>query len=433
MNNNSPDMIHKSKRSPHRMLGWTIMRIFLLIIMLAWIGMFIAGVFDFQTYVVSHPVEFIPYTPTWTPQIFSQILAQLGLSFTVWVQFTLVTSTINALVFWFIGFLIFFRKGMDWFGLYLGVMLVLFGAVSGNTSPVFSGMNPEFNWIFIPMGAAGWWGLFLLLFLFPNGRFVPRWTRWIAWILLVIYGLNVLVLEIGGGVQPTLVLAILATLGIGIGSQVYRYRKVSNPFERQQTKWVMAAMVVVAVVLIISMSPAFLPDLIDPGSPGNRVALIFSILPNFFSALLPLSVAFAILRYRLWDIDLIIRSTLQYGLLSLLLGLLYFGMVTLLQTAFVGFSQQQSPLVLVLSTLAIAAIFNPLRRRIQQIIDRRFYRQKYNAERILTEFSASVQNEVDGEILNRLLLDTVAKTIQPESLGLWIRSETSSHVMKGES
>ena len=433
MNKNTPEMIHKSKRSPQRSLGWKIMRILLLILMLAWIGMFTAGVFDFQTYVASHPVEFIPYTPTWTPQIFSQILAQLGLSFTVWAQFTLVTSTINALVFWFIGFLIFFRKGMDWFGLYLGVMLVLFGAVSGNTSSVFSGMHPEFNWIFIPMGAAGWWGLFLLLFLFPNGRFVPRWTRWIAWILLVIYGLNVLVLEIGGSVQPTLVLAILATLGIGIGSQVYRYRKVSNPFERQQTKWVMAAMVVVAVVLIISMVPAFLPDLLAPGSPGNRVALILSNLPNFFSAFLPLSMAFAILRYRLWDIDLIIRRTLQYGLLSVLLGLLYFGMVTLLQTAFVGFSQQQSPLVLVLSTLAIAALFNPLRRRIQQVIDRRFYRQKYNAERILTEFSASAQNEVDGEILNRHLLDTVAKTIQPESLGLWMRSETSSHVIKGQS
>ena len=124
---------------------------------------------------------------------------------------------------------------------------------------------------------------------------------------------------------------------------MYRYRKVSNPFERQQTKWVMAAMVVVAVVLIISMVPAFLPGLIDPGSPGNRVALILSILPNFFSAFLPLSMAFAILRYRLWDIDLIIRRTLQYGLLSVLLGLLYFGMVTLLQTAFVGFSQQQYP------------------------------------------------------------------------------------------
>ena len=413
----------EAERSPHRSLRWKFLRGLLLLLMLTSIGMFIAGIFDFQTYAASHPEELIPYTPTWTPSIFNQILAQLGLSYAAWTHFSLVTSTINALVIWIVGFLIFFRKGTDGFGLYLGVVLVLFGSVSGSPGIAFAGSHPEFNWFFTPMGVSGWFGLFLLAFLFPNGRFVPHWTRWIAFFLLVVYGFSILILTNGGAQPPAvLLLAILATMGMGIGSQVYRFRKVSTPFERQQTKWVMAAIVVEAVILIISIIPAFLPDLLKPGSPGNRAALILSSLPNFFSSLLPLSIAFAILRYHLWDIDLIIRRTLQYGLLSLLLGLLYFGMVVLLGQLVLAITGQNSPLVVVLSTLAIAALFTPLRRRIQNFIDLSFFRRSYNTEHILAGFADLARSETDIHALTVKMVEITTETIQPESISLWIRS-----------
>ena len=231
--------------------------------MLACMGWFIAGVFVFPQYAASRPEEFVPYAPAWTPEVFSQILGQFGLSFATWLQILLVTSTLSAIVFWSVGFLILLRKGKDWFGQYLGAVYVLFGTVSGNPASAFVGLHPEVNWLLTPLGVLAWWGLFLQLFIFPNGRFAPRWTRWIVLLLLLIYG--IIILQYGNSTPPPpLILAILALFGIGAGSQVHRFRKVSTPFERQQTKWVMAALVVVFTTLILSMLPLMVPDLLKP-------------------------------------------------------------------------------------------------------------------------------------------------------------------------
>jgi hypothetical protein len=391
-----------------------------LIFMLACVGWFIAGVFVFPQYAASRPEEFIPYAPAWTPEIFSQILGQFGLSFATWMQVLLVTSIISAVVFWSVGFLIFFRKGKDWFGQYLGTAYVLFGTVSGNPASAFAGLHPEVNWLLTPLGVMAWWGLFLQLFILPNGRFTPRWTRWVVLLLLLIYG--IIILRYGNSTPPPpLILAILAMFGIGAGSQVHRFRNVSTPFERQQTKWVMAALVVVFMTLILSMLPLMVPDLLRPGSSANLAAMVLSTLPNYFLALIPLSVALAILRYHLWDIDLIIRRTLQYGLLTVLLGLVYFGMVVLLEQAFRAFTGQESPLAVVLSTLAIAALFSPLRRRLQEFIDRRFFRRKYHAARALEAFNGAARREVELERLTSQMVDVVEQTVSPEQVWVWLK------------
>ncbi len=127
----------------------------------------------------------------------------------------------------------------------------------------------------------------------------------------------------------------------------------------------------------------------------------------------------AILRHRLFDIDIIIRRTLQYSVLSGVLALLYLGGVTLIQTLF--FSGQSSRVAVVVSTLVIAALFNPLRLRIQEVIDRRFYRTKYDAERVLARFAATARDEVEIDKLTQALLDAVQETMQPEKVSLWLR------------
>jgi len=144
--------------------------------------------------------------------------------------------------------------------------------------------------------------------------------------------------------------------------------------------------------------------------------------------LVPVSLSIAVLRFRLYDIDLVINRTLVYGSLTVLLGLVYFGSVASLQYAFRALTGHQDfpQLTIVVSTLVIAALFDPLRRRIQAFIDRRFYRRRYDARKTLEAFSARLRDETDLGSLNAELVTVVRETMQPEHISLWLRPDTSS-------
>jgi hypothetical protein len=144
-------------------------------------------------------------------------------------------------------------------------------------------------------------------------------------------------------------------------------------------------------------------------------------LVSFGFLLIPVSMGFAMLRYRLWDIDVIIRRTLVYGLLTFLLLAIYFGAVVMLQTLFTAISEQSSTIAIVVSTLIIAALFSPLRGRLQNIIDRRFYRRKYDASQTLADFAATARDEVNLDMLMSELEEVVRGTMQPEHVTLWLR------------
>jgi hypothetical protein len=164
------------------------------------------------------------------------------------------------------------------------------------------------------------------------------------------------------------------------------------------------------------------------GSPLPWWTLVTSAGWNLTLGIVARSLSIAIFRYRLYDIDVVINRTLVYGSLTLMLGLVYLGSVASLQYTFrvlTGHEEQQQ-LVIVVSTLAIAALFNPLRRRIQSFIDRRFYRRKYDARKSLEAFSARLRDETDLEALNNELVGVVRETMQPEHVSLWLRPETAS-------
>ena len=144
---------------------------------------------------------------------------------------------------------------------------------------------------------------------------------------------------------------------------------------------------------------------------------------------IPISMGIAITRYRLYDIDLLMNRTLVYGSLTAMLVALYFGGIVVLQRVFILLTGQQSTLAVVASTLLIAALFTPLRRRIQSFIDRRFYRRKYDARKTLEAFSATLRDETDLEALNNDLVGVVRETMQPAHVSLWLRPDT---VPKGE-
>jgi hypothetical protein len=267
--------------------------------------------------------------------------------------------------------------------------------------------------------------------LFPNGRLMSR--RWLPILWLAGVSLFLLFLEIFrpgplvnfpewdnplGIEQMAGYFEISNTLSDILFAALFlicpvllilRYRSATI-IERQQIKWFAFAASVVSVGLFIAM-------IFEQATPLVEIAFWI-----FINSTLLLAMAVAILRYNLWDIDLIIRRTLQYTLLTGLLLLVYFGTIFVLQSLFAGVTGQRSQIVVVISTLTIAALFNPLRLRVQDFIDRRFYRQKYDAEQALAQFAAAARNEVDMDKLTASLLGVVAEAIHPESISLWIHS-----------
>jgi hypothetical protein len=299
---------------------------------------------------------------------------------------------------------------------------------------------------------AWYWYLLLALalvylpLLFPDGRLPSR--RWLP--VAIIPGIGTLSMVVLGALTETLhdsyaagytienpigiegldveglpVFGLLIALfGVGVigavASVVVRFRR-SRGAEREQMKWFVCA---VAPMLVISIED-YLPGII--GSVALAGVLIA----------LPTAIGIAVLKYRLYDIDVIINRTLVYGLLTATLVVVYFGGIVLLQRVFVVLIGEQSTLAVVASTLLIAALFNPLRRRIQSFIDRRFYRRKYDARKTLEVFSTKLKNETDLDALGEDLVGVVRETMQPAHVSLWLRSDPahkggSRHTLAGD-
>ncbi len=292
---------------------------------------------------------------------------------------------------------------------------------------------------FLGRGSSGMLGLTLLLLLFPTGRLLSR--RWspVAWIAIGAAAISIPVsilapapiiyfpfptdlLAIGDSTQNVVgqassILVLLSLLCFMAAALSLFLRLVrSRGVERQQLKWFVSAAALMPVAFIFIFSSGSRQE---PGfNPTMLVGAMLGVTASFGIAI---ASAIAILRYRLYDIDIIIRRSLVYGVLTLLLVLSYFGSVVLLQQAFRVLTGEDSPVAIVISTLVIAALFSPLRRWVQDIIDRRFYRRKYNAQQALATFSATARDEVELEQITEQLLGVVQEAMQPEQVSLWFR------------
>jgi hypothetical protein len=361
-----------------------------------------------------------------------QELREVGLSVRFYAFLNVAIDKVFELVWFAVGALIFLRRSDERMALLTSMFLVAFGTVA--VDPIDAAdtlISSQPAW-WLPVRVVEMVGVVsvvLFFLLFPNGRFVPRWTRWLAVAFIAIDLSRILFAGLysrSPALESVYYLVFLGWVLIATWLLVYRYRRVSTSAQRQQTKWVVFG----TVLGVAGTFPSQLP--LDLALVGGDTPLVLLILNMGFSLsflLVPFSIGVAVLRSHLFDIDVLINRTLVYGLLTAMLALVYFGSIVVLQRIFIGLTGEQSTLAVVASTLVIAALFNPLRRRIQGFIDRRFYRSKYDAAKTLEAFSAKLRNETDLDALSDDLVGVVRETMQPAHVSLWLRPETAQ---KGE-
>ena len=289
----------------------------------------------------------------------------------------------------------------------------------------------NWNWLLLVLP------IMFIMMLFPTGR--PLNRRW-GW--LIHYGLGLAAFIIlsatlaktlapGSGevdwsvpnpigfltdegfystILPAFFVALPVWVTLCAAALFVRFRRAGT-VERNQIKWLLFA--------VVLFTASYIPTFINESfSEPESFLSIFWVLGMLA---IPVAIGIAVLRYRLFDIDVIIRKTLVYALLSGLLALVYFGSVVLLQNIVSRAADEQSPLVIVVSTLLIAALFAPLRRRVQAFIDRRFYRQKYDAQQVLAQFAVVARDETDMDKLTAELVRVVQETMQPEQISVWLK------------
>ena len=330
----------------------------------------------------------------------------------------------------------------------VGWLLMVVGLVAVFPSFVLDAMSSPPSeitpGIFLLVWLDGWswipiiFPIFLIPLNFPTGRPpTPRWN-WVNWLALGMWLFFIFFSPFINTITPNneqwslpnpigfipdalvegpfMVLwgaGLLTMVSASVASLFVRYRRAQD-YERQQIQWLLYAGAL--FVVIYSAAFYFLSESGSQFEGLHNLLMLLSILA------IPVAIAIAILRYRLYDIDVIIRKTLQYGVVTVLLLLVYTGSVVLLQSLVENITGEQSPIVIVISTLVIAALFKPLRNCVQDYIDRRFYRKKYDAEQTLARFAEIARDEVDMDKITAALLGVVEESVQPESVSVQLRA-----------
>lgn len=323
--------------------------------------------------------------------------------------------------------LLVWRRRDDWFATLLSATMILLPVRLPTEYAMLVAACPSLNWVVGFVSVVGAASIPLMLSLFPDGHFVPR-RSWLYVLAGLVYSIVAYFVPAYAIVRFSAagIFVDAAMVGAGIFAQVYRYRHVATPVQRQQCKWVVAGFAVAFVGFYTAELPLLLGARLWPEL--TRTAL-FERIPQLIASLallmVPLTITISILRYRLWHVDVLIRRTLIYTTLTVALASIYAGSVVVLQQMILLLTgQRTSELVIVLSTLAVATLFTPVRRSVQHAIDRRFYRRKYDAAKTLAAFSAIARDEVDLEKLRDSLMQVVEETVQPSRLTLWLAPST---------
>lgn len=347
-------------------------------------------------------------------------LEHIGLSISFYANLYMMIQVLYILVCVGIALLIVFKKPGQWVPLGLSCFLIWFSAYEGADYPALVAAYPVLNVpVQLLLGLGGGILGFYAFLTFPNGKFGSRWVLGF-YLVSVFEGVLAVFITTPVFVLINSVFSFLSFFII-LGVLIYRSRRLLNAKERAATKWIILSLSIFipTVILVFFVLPAV--------APADSLALLIVNIAGFFGCGINIAgILIAVMYANAFDIDVFVRRTLVYTLLTAILALLYAGMVFGSQFVLATFSPQtaQSPLILVGSTLVIAALFQPMRHRIQRTIDRRFYRQKYDASRIIERFSTSLRSEIDLAELSEQVVAVVQETMRPTHVSLWLRKPT---------
>jgi hypothetical protein len=357
-----------------------------------------------------------PFTDCFTlPPSGFQALGQVGLSPDAVAAVELGVVLAVSLLCFISGALIAWRKWNEGMGLFVSLILIAYGATGGGLElSAYHLLGSLIPWAETgPRLQGSLWipafGAFLLTF--PTGRFTPRGS----WLVLLLWTVPFYFVAGYGLLLPGFFVAV--AFGSVLAVQLYRYRRVYGPVQRQQSKWLVLSIALAGSMTLVGV---VMPTL----TPTLSALVLLLIGPQGTTSFLPIAIAVAIalLHYRLYDIDVLINRALIYGSLSVTLALVYFAVVVGAQATLQALTGQtgQQPVFIVASTLLVAALFTPLRRRIQALVDQRFYRRKYDAAKTLAGFGSALRTETDLAQLSERLVAVVEETMQPSQVSLWL-------------
>ena len=354
----------------------------------------------------------------------AQTLQALGLSLDAYAIMNVVSLVVQALVYYLLAAIIFWQRRDEW----LTVIVVMFflAAPTNSLNQPVAALPPVFQGALAWVQFLGIATFILIGLLFPNGHFVPRWTAPLAAGLLLIIGIQIYVPQIA--VPP----GLIGTLMLLAFAQIYRYRKVSSREQRQQTKWFVLGLTgTVAVNVVYHFLPLFFPPL---AQQNTLYAFISGTISDFSYLLIPVTIGFAILRYKLWDIDLIINRTLVYGTLTVSIIGLYVLVVVSLGTLLRG---RGNLFISLLATGLIAVLFQPLRLRLQRGVNRLMFGERDNPYHVISHLGQRLETTLVPEAVLPLIVETVTQALKLPYAALTLKqgdefSIVASHGEAGE-
>ena len=394
-----------------RPLWLNLARLFQVLIICLTIGLFIASIpLNYEQRITICRTESCP--PDQVTLAGEQALNRVNVSVASFVTLTIALDILVAVTFTTCAIIIFIRKPKDPFTIFVTIMLITFG------SATFTGGirgialdSPELDWLVKTIEIIGNTSIPAFFFVFPNGRFTPRWTAavLIGWFLLIVppyyFPDSPLNLQRNSAIfGPLFVFAHLS----GIVAQIYRYLRVSDSIEKQQTKWVVYGLTIgVGGALITKM---LVLTITDPMGDGLPVAFVFNIIAVLWMLLLPISITIAVVRYRLWDINPIINRTLVYGALSFLTIAFYVLVVGGFALYFR--SNETNVVISFIATGVVAILFEPLRQRLQRAVNRLMYGERDDPATVLMRLSQRLDSALAPDSVLQTIAETLAQTLR---------------------